>query len=496
MIRNKFIGVVAAAAIGFAGFSGGTALSQAAPVTPKMQAPPEAHSLSRSFSSVAKALRPSVVRIDVETAEPKVARAQRGRGQNPDMREFFERFFEGEGGGLPFPQPGPGRGTGSGVLLDGAGNILTNSHVVSKAAKVNVEFQDGRKLPAKVIGYDGLTDVAVVRLEKPPSDLVAARLGDSTKVEIGEWVLAVGSPLGMDQTVTAGIISSRGRLGRNPTMRMSGDKVREYIQTDAKINPGNSGGPLVNLEGEVIGINTLINTGPGGAYGFAIPINQAKQVADALIKDGRMRYAYLGVRVGDVKGLQEDEKTKLPAGAPDQGAVVAEVTPGGPASKAGLRPRDIITKIDARSVEGSYDVVEYVSSKPVGAKVTVAYVRDGRPATMQVTLDEYPNAGDLAAGGGVETDAVGVHLQDLSPDISRFFKLPEGTRGAIVTEVEPGSRAAKAGLTAEDVILEVNRKPVGSASEAAAALRGKPGETLLLKVRRGTATRMVTVPAK
>lgn len=209
-----------------------------------------------------------------------------------------------------------------------------------------------------------------------------------------------------------------------------------------------------------------------------------------------MRYAYLGVRVGDLKNLQEDEKSKLPAGAPAQGALVSEVTPGGPASKAGLRPRDIITKIDARPVEGSYDVVDYVSSKPVGAKVTVAYVRDGRPATMQVTLDEYPRSGDLAAGGGVETDAVGVHLQDLTPDISRFFRLPDGTRGAIITDVEPNSRAAKAGLAAEDVILEVNRKPVGSAAEAASALRAKPGETLMLKVRRGTATRMVTVPAK
>ena len=159
----------------------------------------------------------------------------------------------------------------------------------------------------------------------------------------------------------------------------------------------------------------------------------------------------------------------------------------------------MITKIDQRQVEGSYDVVDYVSSKAVGAKVTVAYVREGRPATMQVTLDEYPSGAELAAGGGnndVQKDILGVHLQDLSPDISRFFGLPAGTRGAIITEVEPQSRAAKAGLAAEDVILEVNRKGVNSAAEAVAALRGKPGETLLLKVRRGTATRMVTVPGK
>ncbi len=307
-------------------------------------------------------------------------------------------------------------------------------------------------------------------------------------------MLAVGSPLGMDQTVTAGIISSKGRLGRNPTMRMSGDKVREFIQTDAKINPGNSGGPLVNLEGEVIGINTLINTGPGGAYGFAIPINQARQVAGVLIKDGRMRYAYLGVKVGDLRLIAPEQKPKLPPDAPKDAALISEVTPNGPAAKAGLRAGDVITKIDQQAIEGSNDVVTYVSSKPIGSKVTLAYVRDGRPATMQVTLGELPGSSELQAQNDVQKGVVGVHLQDLTADISKFFGLPDGTRGAVITEVEPGSRAAKAGLEAEDVILEVNRKPVGSAAEAAAAFRANPKESLILKVRRGTATRLVTVP--
>jgi serine protease Do len=516
MSRNKLVSVAAGMALGVAGATGVggvlgargpwnvPALAQAAPVTPKMQAPPEAGSLSRAFSNVAKALRPSVVRIEVEM-EQRVASRERpqkprgqgqGQGGQPDMREFFERFF-GEGEGSPFNQPGPNRGTGSGVLLDGKGNILTNSHVVQKAAKVTVEMSDGRELPAHVVGFDDLTDVAVVRLDKPPADLVAARLGDSTKVEVGEWVLAVGSPLGMDQTVTAGIISSKGKLGRNPTMRMSGDKVRDYIQTDAKINPGNSGGPLVNLEGEVIGINTLINTGPGGAYGFAIPINQARMVAETLVKEGRMRYAFLGVTVGELREIEDEKKPKLPANSTNDAAFVKEVVPNGPAAKAGLRPGDVITKIDARSIEGPSDVVEYVSSKPVGSKVTVAYVREGRAQTMQVTLGEYPSKNDTAqAQNDVKQDIVGVHLQDLSPDISRYFGLPDNSKGAIVTEVEPGSRAARAGLTAEDVILEVNRKPVGSAQEAAAAFHATPGQTLLLKVRRGNATRMVTVPAK
>ena len=495
MRRDKIVTLAASAVWGMGVLFAQPPGVAAAPVTPKMQAPPEANALSHAFSGVAKALRPSVVRLDVEVDEPKVAKGRSAKGARPDMRDFFEHLFEGEGG--PPMEPQPGRGTGSGVLLDGAGNILTNSHVVQNATKVTVEMSDGRELPAKVIGFDKQTDVAVVRLEKPPADLVAARIGDSGKVEIGEWVLAVGSPLGMDQTVTAGIISSRGRLtGKNPTMRMSGDKVRDYIQTDAKINPGNSGGPLVNLEGEVIGINTLINTGPGGAYGFAIPINQARHVAEALIKDGRIRYAFLGVKVGDLRNVPPEQKPKLPADAPKDAALVMVVTPNGPAAKAGVRPGDLITRIDSQTIEGSYDVVQYVSSKPIGSKVTVAYFREGRPATMQVVLGELDASEALAQSqGDVQKDIVGVHLQDLSPEISKFFGLPEGTHGAVIADVEPGSRAAKAGLTPEDVILEVNRKPVASAGEAAAAFRASPGAALILKVRRGSNTRLVTVPA-
>ena len=479
--------------------------SVAAPpaVTPKMQAPPEARSLSRAFSGVAKALRPSVVRLDIEVDEPRAAaRDPRRRGEGgprePELREFFERFFDfGGDGGNPFPNPGPGRGTGSGVLLNTAGDILTNSHVVSKATRVKVVFSDGSEGQAKVIGRDELTDVAVVRLEKPPQGLVAARLGDSDKVEIGEWVLAVGSPLGMDQTVTAGIVSSKGKLGRNPTMRMSGDKVREYIQTDAKINPGNSGGPLVNLEGEVIAINTLINTGPGGAYGFAIPINQARRVSEALIKEGRMRYAYLGVQVEDLRSAVETQKEKALPNNPRDAALVNAVTPNSPAAKAGIRAGDIITKIDNQNVEGSYDVVEYVSSKSVGSRVNVNYLREGKPTSTQIVLGEYPDAQTLlAAQTEIQKDVVGVQLQDLTPDIARFLGLPEGTKGAIISEVVPGSRAAKAGLRAEDVILEVNRQPVRSAAEAATAFKASPTGAQYLRIRRGTASRILTVPAK
>jgi serine protease Do len=465
-------------------------------VTPKMQAPPEARALSKAFSGVARALRPSVVRLDIEAESPRVAtRQRRGEPRNrsdQDLRDFFERFFDFDGGGMP--HPGPGMGTGSGVLLDTQGNIVTNSHVVENATKVTVIFSDGTELTAKVVGKDSLTDVAVVRLEKPPTGLVAARLGNSDEVEIGEWVLAVGSPLAMDQTVTVGIVSSKGKLGSGRTPNMMAMKVREYIQTDAKINPGNSGGPLVNLDGEVIGINTLINTGPGGAYGFAIPINQVRSVAEALVKDGRIRYAYLGIAMGDLRRADESVKEKIPSGVPKAAVLVSEVTPNSPAAAAGLRPGDVITKIDDRKVEVPGDVADYVTSKPIGAKVTLAYYRDGRPATTNVTLGEFPTKPGQIAQAEVQKEAIGVELQDVTPDIGRFLNLPQGIRGALITEVAPGSRADQAGLQPEDVILEVNRKPVQSAAEAVAALKANPGSAQILRIRRGGTTRFVTIP--
>ena len=312
MIRsNRMRAAVAVLALGVAGvvgvpslFHGSTAGSgvvapaAAAPaaVTPKTEAPNEARALSRAFSNVARALGPSVVRIEVEVA-------RNGGGGRPDRRRapapdddddsvppFFRHFFDGQGGGMP--DPGPAHGVGSGFIIGTNGDIITNRHVVQGATKVTVTMNDGKEYSAQVVGKDAQTDVAVVRLEKPPSNLVVARLGDSEKLEVGEWVVAVGSPLGLEQTVTAGIVSGKGRPGRH--VQMSGKRVRGYIQTDAKINPGNSGGPLVNLEGEVVGVNTLIQVGAGGAYGFAIPVNEVRRVAQLLVKEGRVRYPYLG----------------------------------------------------------------------------------------------------------------------------------------------------------------------------------------------------------
>jgi serine protease Do len=500
--RGGIVVTLATAALAGVGVWSGHGVQHAAAqaptaVTPRTQAPNEARVLSRAFAATAKALAPSVVRIDVESGPARVAKNERGENRGPGGRQippelapFFERFFGGGGDDDDGPSPGPGKGTGSGIVIDTNGDVLTNGHVVKGATKVTVETADGKQYPAKVVGMDTETDVAVVRIANPPASLVAARLGDSDKLEVGEWVLAIGSPLGLKQTVTAGIISAKGRASGRMRM-ISGNRVRNYIQTDAKINPGNSGGPLVNLDSEVVGINTYINTGPGGAYGFAIPINEARQVAMTLVKEGRMRYAYLGVKVGDMDALTDDARSQF-KNVPKEAAIVSEVTPGSPAEHAGLRAKDVITKIDNQPIAGASDVVGYVSSKGIGAKVSVQYVRDGKPGNTQVTLGELPT-GDVVADASQER--IGLQLQTLTPEVARALGLPADAKGAIVTDVQPGSRAEKAGLQAEDVILNVDRKDVRSSDDAVSALHASPKKEHLLKVRRGNATRFVTIPA-
>jgi serine protease Do len=474
------------------------AASPAGGVTPKTETPNEARVLSRAFSSVAKALAPSVVRIEVEVGGG--PRADRFHGRRPpqgpdedgnDVPPFFRRFFDFGGSGEGFPSPGPSHGVGSGFILDTNGNIVTNRHVIQGATKVTVTLNDGKEYPATVVGKDAQTDVAVVRLEKPPG-LTAARLGDSEKLEVGEWVVAVGSPLGLEQTVTAGIVSGKGRPGRH--VQMSGKRVRGYIQTDAKINPGNSGGPLVNLDGEVVGVNTLIQVGAGGSYGFAIPVNEVRRVAQMLLKEGRVRYPYLGLMLTDVKDLDEAQVAKMSASGkslPQAGAVVAELTPGAPAGKAGVRPGDVITGIDSQAVKGSSDIVDYVSSQNIGSKVTLRYIRDGKPATLMVTLGELP---DEDARQPEAPGKIGLALQTLSPDVADSLGIDRGTKGAIITDVQSGSPAERAGLRPGDVIVEIDRHPVTTADEAVEAMKaGQKGGGHLLRVRGPSGTRFVTV---
>jgi serine protease Do len=461
-------------------------LSAGGPMTPRTQAPNEARVLSSAFSAVAKALRPSVVRIDVEIAPSRVAQNDGNDGQgDEDLAPFLRRFFQ-FGPGMPEPDQGPQRGTGSGVVLDARGDIVTNKHVVSGASTLKVTFSDGREFNAKTVGTDAETDVAVIRLEKPPADLVAARLGDSDALDVGEWVLAVGSPLGLDQTVTAGIVSGKGRVGRH--VQMSGGRVRTYIQTDAKINPGNSGGPLVNLSSEVVGINTLINTGPGGAYGFAIPVNQVKMVASSLLKEGRVRYPYLGVMVGDVGDLEGDRRAQT--SGLTEGAFVSQVTPGGPASKAGLHAGDVISDIDGHKITAAGDVIDYVGTRAIGSRVNVTFVRDGKKQTVPVALGELPSPDKRE---GAQAARLGMALQTLTPDLAQSMGFEAELRGAVVAEVAAGSPAAAAGIHEGDVILEIDRQRVTTADAALSALSQSRKGGHLLRLRGVGGTRFITL---
>jgi serine protease Do len=457
-------------------------------VTPKTEVPSEAKALSHAFSAVAKALGPSVVRIEVEVGAARAEVVRGGRPAPDDVPPMFRHFFE-FGPGEELPAPGPQHGVGSGFIIDGGGDIITNRHVVQGATKVTVTMNDGKEYPARVVGKDAQTDVAVVRLEKAPGNLAVARLGDSDKLEVGEWVVAVGSPLGLEQTVTAGIVSGKGRAGKH--VQMSGNRVRGYIQTDAKINPGNSGGPLVNLEGEVVGVNTLIQVGAGGAYGFAIPVNEVRRVAQTLIKEGRVRYAYLGLMLTSAKDLDDAERAKLGRNLPGSGAVVAEVTPGGPAGRSAIRPGDVIQQVDGQKIAGASDVVDYVSSRDIGTTVTLHYAREGKPGQTQVVLGELP---DEDIRQPEQQGRIGMALQTLTPDVADQLGIDRGTKGAVITDVVSGSPAERAGLRPGDVIVEVDRTPVASSDQAVEALRASRGNGgHLLRVRGAGGTRFVTV---
>jgi S1-C subfamily serine protease len=333
-----------AAPVGEAGEAGG--------LTPKTETPRAARALSRAFAEVARAIAPSVVRIEV-TASGEEA-------------------------------------TASGIVLDTRGNVVTSSHVLDgvRSAGIEIVLVDGRRLAGEVVGRDAQSDVALVKMIHPPDDLSAARFGDSGVVEVGEWVLAVGSPLGLDQTITAGIISGRAHVG-SPNAILAND----YLQTDAKVNPGNSGGPLVNLDGEVIGVSALISAGPGGSYGYAVPINRVRRAASALLRDGRAHHPYIGVALRDVRALEPSERRRLGA-LPSAGALVSRVWRQAPAARAGLRAGDVITSINNQPVGEPQSVAEAISTLEVGTSIAIGFSRAGSPRSLSLLVADQPALDD------------------------------------------------------------------------------------------------------
>jgi serine protease Do len=443
------------------------------PVPAAQQLPEEgqrtAKALSDAFGSVAEFVKPSVVQINVEkklTTNP----FGRGRGAAPgnprevdpkDLEEMLKKFF-GQNGQFQ-KQQFAAEGTGSGFVYDDKGHILTNNHVVAGADKITVSFHDGVELPATVVGTHPETDVAVIKVESTHYRPIPH--GRSEKLNVGEWVLAIGSPFGLDQTVTAGIISAmqRNEVGIN--------EFESFIQTDAAINPGNSGGPLVDMNGRVVGINSAIATASrsNSGVGFAIPMDMAVRLADKLIKSGKINHALMGV---GIQPLNPKLAHQLGIDPATKGLLVLTVGKGTPADKAGLKEGDVITSYDHNAVNTQKGLQYLVKTSDIGTAYTLTYLREGKSHDTQVTpaaadkIQTVMNAERPAAvareeGPKVAVDAFGIAVQPMTPELSKKYKYDEGAQGLVVVEVKEGSPAHEAGLEAGDRITKIikDQKP-------------------------------------
>ena len=377
-------------------------------------------------------------------------------------------------------------GSGSGVIIDDQGHIITNNHVVGDANEVEIRLSDRTKFTAQVIGKDPDTDLALLKISTDRA-LPYAQLGDSGTVKVGQWVLAVGNPFGLDRTVTLGVVSGIGRENMNLS------KYENFIQTDASINPGNSGGPLFNIHGEVIGINTaIINFAQG--IGFAIPSNMAKQVMQQLLTRGKVVRAWLGVGIQPVTG----ELAGKFGVNENEGVLVNEVFDNDPAYRAGIKPGDIITKVDGKGVDTPNSLSRLIAALDPGAAASIEVVRDGKRQLISVPLIERKESAVLTSIQPSRAEVkLGLDVQDLTPELAEKFKLKE-TRGVLVTKVDRGSVAMVEGLREGDLIKEVNRSEVTSSSEFSTAVsKAKRGDTVLLRVlRENRAFYVVLKPAE
>jgi len=418
---------------------------------------------------------------------------------NEGIPEFFRRFFDlpqGPGGTPPYHRSLPEQkrtSLGSGVIISQDGYILTNNHVVENADEINVRLADYEEYQAKIIGRDPKTDLALIKIE-PKHDLPFAEFGDSDTLRVGDWVIAIGNPFGFEQTVTAGIVSGKGRT--------IGDGVyQNFIQTDASINPGNSGGPLFNMEGKLMGINTAIYSRSGGniGLGFAIPSNMAKGVADQLRGEGKVTRGMLGVMIQPVtRDLAEQFGLDRPVGA-----LIAQVVPDSPAEKAGIRPGDIILKYQGKDVSRINTLPALVAQTPIDTKATVTLFRDGKTKTVEVVIAKLPeddDSGPAAKGSdAVHSKDLGMTLQELTPELAESLGLFV-ERGLLVTEVVPGGAAAAAGLKRGNVILEVgvgrDRRKVKTVKQFNKLVDQHKRGSLLLLIKDGRQTRFVLLKTK
>jgi len=448
--------------------------------------------LSNSFSQVAKRVSPAVVNINAETlARPTTRRRRPSDEEGEDPREeMFRRFF-----GRPFeffdaPQGQRSHHLGSGVIVDPNGYILTNNHVIAQADRIRVKLKDDSTLyDAKVIGADPETDLAVIKVETR-KQLATAKLGNSDAVQVGDWAIAIGSPLGFDETMTAGIISAKGRQiggGRQ-------SQFQRYIQTDAAINLGNSGGPLLNINGEVIGINTAIVSTTGGfdGLGFAMPSNVAINVFNQIIKGGKVIRGSIGIGFSEPTDNSRDAALRV-YGAKEGGVIVNEVEPGGPAEKGGLKPEDVIIAIDGKTVRNGDDLVGIVAGSAVGAKLKLTLLRDKDRMELPVEVgdrtevfkERNAQAREEPAGTRQGTEEMfGIRVSNLTREQRRQWEY-EDPNGVAVVEVDPSSFAADIGLQKNDIIVSINRRPVSSVQDVKLIQRDlKPGSDVAFRIMR------------
>ncbi len=440
---------------------------------------------AKAFAKVVQKARPAVVFIRVEkTVEKSTAQGPFNYMDPFDFFNdpFFQRFF-----GPRFHRPQPKRkfkerGQGSGFIVDKKGYILTNNHVVGGADLIEVRLFDGREFKAKIIGTDPQSDVAVIKIDAD-DDLPVLPLGDSDKLQVGEWVIAVGNPFGLSESVTVGVVSAKGRN------RIGINDYEDFIQTDAAINPGNSGGPLINIRGEAIGMNTAIFSRSGGymGIGFAIPINMAKAVMRQLIEKGKVVRGWLGVVIQEI---DEDLAKSFGLEKPE-GVLVTEVADDSPAKRGGLKQGDIILQLNGQKVKDVGDLRNRIALTPPGTKVKLLVLRDGKKKLLVVKIGEKP--GETTVGGvrhGI-LKKLGLSIQDLTPELAEQFGYKEG-QGVLVSEVEPGSPAERAGIRAGFLIEEVNRVRVHNVKECMEALR-KSKRRVLLRLTDGEFTRYVVI---
>jgi serine protease Do len=431
-----------------------------------------ARSLGQAFVEVAKKVQPAVVNITTEKTV--TLRPWEKFGEDFFRGSPFEDFFHGFGFSPREKEKEyrqKQRGGGSGVIVDQEGYVLTNNHVIENADKVKIRLNDGREFVATVKGQDPRTDLAVLRFKA--KDLPVAVLGDSDKLEVGEWAIAIGSPFGLEHTVTVGVISAKGRSG------LGTGTYEDFIQTDASINPGNSGGPLINIDGEVVGVNAMIIQ-PGTGIGFAIPINMAKQILSDLIAHGKVVRPWLGIQVQNVSPeMMEHFKVKE-----KEGVLVSQVYSGTGAEKAGIVSGDIIRLVDGTSVKNVNELVREILKKKVGQKLQLVIVRDGKEMPLEVTTSVQPDR----PGQVQEKEAegkLGARVQDLTPQLAAQYRIAGVNRGVVILEVEDGSLADEIGFQEGDVILEINRKKIVSTKDFEKAMKeADVGKGILFHVHR------------